>query len=354
MAQSGLETGKTLEQLIDQELKPYVKQIDAEGFYAEDFLKKIGQAGWLSSDKKTQQNLLLDEMELVESVAKVCMTTAFCLWCHLAALTYLRNTSNDLLKKKLLPALENGQILGATGLSNPMKHLAGLEKLHLQAEPADGGYIVSGVLPSVSNLGQTHWMGIIASVDGKQPIMCFIPCEAEGVNLKEKVGYLAVNGSATYACSFKNVFIPTEWIIAKDADNYVEKIRPAFLCYQIPLGLGVTQASIQSIEKVHNKQNGCNRFLQMQSNELQQKESTLKNKVLSLVKKEKVNWKDIAELRLESVYMTLDAVQASMLHNGSAGYIQDSAPSRRLREAYFFANLTPTVKHLEKIIRGQS
>lgn len=29
-----------------------------------------------------------------------------------------------------------------------------------------------------------------------------------------------------------------------------------------------------------------------------------------------------------------------MMHNGSAGYLKDSAPSRRLREAYFFANLT--------------
>lgn len=354
MVNSGLNAGTTLEQLIAQELKPYVKRIDSEAYYAEDFLKKIGQAGWLSSDGKSQQDLLLDEMELVESVAKVCMTTAFCLWCHLAALTYLRNTSNDELKKKLLPALEHGQILGATGLSNPMKHLAGLEKLHLQAEPADGGYTVSGVLPSVSNLGQNHWMGIIANVEGEQPIMCLIPCEAKGVSLKEKVGYLAVNGSATYACSFSNVFIPDEWVVAEDADSYVEKIRPAFLFYQIPLGFGVTQASIESIEKVHKKQNGCNRFLQMQSNELQQKEALLKDKIRLLVKQEKVNWKDIAGLRLESVYLTLDAVQASMLHNGSAGFIRDSAPSRRLREAYFFANLTPTVKHLEKILQGQS
>lgn len=352
MVNSGLETGTTLEQLIEQELKPYVKRIDAEAFYAEDFLKKIGEAGWLSSDGKSQQELLSDEMALVEGVAKVCMTTAFCLWCHLAALTYLRNTSNQVLKNKLLPELENGKVLGATGLSNPMKRLAGLEKLHLQAERTAGGYTVSGVLPSVSNLGEEHWMGIVANVEGKQPIMCLIPCELEGLSLKEKVGYLAVNGSATYACAFNKVFIPDEWVVAEDADSYVETIRPAFLCYQIPLGLGVTQASIESIDKVHNKQNGCNRFLQTQSDELQQKETALRDKVHRLLEQETVNWKDIAALRLEAVYLTLDASQASMLHNGSAGYIQDSTPSRRLREAYFFANLTPTVKHLEKVLQA--
>ncbi|WP_371683801.1 hypothetical protein [Rummeliibacillus sp. TYF005] len=38
-----------------------------------------------------------------------------------------------------------------------------------------------------------------------------------------------------------------------------------------------------------------------------------------------------------------------MLHNGSAGYVNGSAPSRKLREAYFFANLTPTFRQLEKM-----
>jgi hypothetical protein len=30
--------------------------------------------------------------------------------------------------------------------------------------------------------------------------------------------------------------------------------------------------------------------------------------------------------------------------------LQQSDPSRRLRESYFLANLTPTVKHLEKVL----
>lgn len=349
MVKSGLENTTMLQQLIEQELKPYVKKIDTEAFYAEDFLKKIGQAGLLASDGKSQKDLLFNEMELVESVARVCMTTAFCLWCHLAALTYLRNTDNETLKNKLLLPMEDGQVLGATGLSNPMKHFAGLEKLHLQAEPADGGYIVSGILPSVSNLGEDHWLGFVAGVDDSKKIMGLVRCGTEGLSMKEKVNYLAVNGSATYACSFKDVFIPNEWIVSEDAGSYIEKIRPAFISYQIPLGFGVTKASIDSIEKVSKKQNGCNSFLRTQANELKQKETLLKEKTHELLKQEDANWKDIAGLRLEAAYLTLEAVQASMLHNGSAGYIQDSAPSRRMREAYFFANLTPTIKHLEKL-----
>ena len=57
----------------------------------------------------------------------------------------------------------------------------------------------------------------------------------------------------------------------------------------------------------------------------------------------------VVALRRQSVYDTLDAVQANMIHNGASGYVEGSVPYRKLREAYFFANLTPTVRQLEKM-----
>lgn len=352
MKMEALSKVSILEKIIEAELKPYVKKIDTEAFYAERFLRKLGEAGLLSSDNKSEKETILDEMYLVEETAKTCMTTAFCLWCHLAAITYLRHTKNEQLQNKLLPALEKGEILAGTGLSNPMKFYAGLEKLHLSARKVDGGYVVSGVLPSVSNLGGEHWFGFIAGVTESDQVMAIVPCHADGLKMKEKVDYLGINGSATYACSFNDVFVPDEWILSDNAKEYVEEIRPAFISYQIPLGIGVTQASITSIDKVCQKQNGCNQFLKKQPNELRSQIEQIQEKIQSLYNRDDRNWKEIAKVRLEVAYLTLDAVQASMLHNGSAGYIKDCAPSRRLREAYFFANLTPTVKHLEKVLNG--
>ncbi|MGE7121650.1 acyl-CoA dehydrogenase family protein [Peribacillus sp. NPDC046944] len=339
-----------IEQLIEKELRPFVKKIDAEAFYAEGFLKKLGEAGLFSSTNKTEKEILLDEMYVVKETAKVCMTTAFCLWCHLAALTYIRNTDNVEMKTRLLSAFENGEVLGATGLSNPMKYYAGLEKLNLSAKPTEGGYIVNGVLASVSNLGENHWFGLIAGVSENERIMAVVPCKLDGLKLKEKVDYLGINGSSTYACSFNDVFIPKEWVLSENADLFVGKIRPAFIAYQIPLGLGVTQSSIMAIEKVCQKQNGCNQFLRTQSNELQEEERHIQEKILTLFNNDSLDWKEVADIRLKTAYLTLKAVQTNMLHNGSAGYLKDSAPSRKLREAYFFANLTPTVKHLEKVL----
>lgn len=339
-----------LDEIINEELKPYVRKIDVDAFYAENFLRKLGEAGLFSSVNRTEQEVLSNELFLVKETAKVCMTTAFCLWCHLAALTYVRKTGNRQLREELLENLENGELLGATGLSNPMKYYSDLEKIHLKAERTEGGYLISGSLPSVSNLGENHSFGFIASLNEKERIMCFVSCNTKGIALRERTDYLGLNGSATYICVLKDVFVPDERVISKDADAFVEKVKPIFIAYQIPLGIGVTEASIHSIEKVENKQNGCNKYLQTQATDLKEANIAFEDELATLIGADHLDWRAIATVRLSTAYLTLNAVQAGMLHNGSAAYTKVSPSARRLREAYFFANLTPTVKHLEKVL----
>lgn len=333
----------TVETLIEKELKPYVQKIDKEAFYARNFLQKLGEIGAFST-----RNVAL-ELQLIETVAKTCMTTAFCLWCHFAALTYIRNSENDTLKKDLLPLLENGEILGGTGLSNPMKYYANLEKLYLKAKKVETGYEISGVLPAVSNLAENHVFAFIAEEDEQKRIMGFVPFQAERLEKKAKLDFLGLNGSATYACKFNHVFVPNERIVTENADEYIQKIRPSFMLYQIPLGIGVITASIECIETVKNIKNGCNHYLPVQADELWTELNSLKAKLQALISSD-INWREVAALRLKTAYTTLRAVETAMLHQGGAGYLKYSHASRRLREAYFFANLTPTVKHLEKLL----
>lgn len=340
-----------LQALIDEKLKPFVKKIDEEAFYAEDFLYALGKSGFFDSSQKNEDETLLDELTIVQETAKVCMTTAFCLWCHLAALTYIRKTENTRLRSEMLSLLENGEILGATGLSNPMKFYAGLEKLHLTAERVDGGYILNGVLPAVSNLGDHHWFGAIAHNED-QEIMVFVNNDNTAITLKEKSNFLGVNGSATYTCKFNDVFVEDDYVISHDASKFVDQIRPTFILYQVPLGFGVVESSIEGIEKVKAKQNGCNQFLQVQADSLLKKVQKLQTDLIQLIESAEVTLEAISQIRLQAAYDTLEAVQANMLHNGSAGYIIGSTPSRKLREAYFFANLTPTIRQLEKMTQA--
>lgn len=338
-----------LENLLIEQLKPLVRKIDCEAYYPRDFLLELGKKGFYRSKGLTESEILTRDVQIVEKVAEVCMTTGFNLWCHLAALTYIRKSDNPYLKQEVLPLLENGETLGATGLSNPMKYYAGLETLHLKAEETETGYVLNGTLPAVSNLDDKHWFGVIASVNDHKRIMAFVPCAASGLSLQEKPEYLALNGTATYACAFNQVEIPKQWIISGNSDDFCGVVRPTFILYQIPLGIGVTKAAIQSIEKVHNRQNGCNKYLSVQADELREEWSRVRSDLLDLTGGTSLTVNDIIEARYQSVQLTLKATQAEMIHNGSPGYLKKSDPSRRLRETYFFVNLTPTVKQLEKM-----
>ncbi|OZT76652.1 acyl-CoA dehydrogenase family protein [Salinicoccus roseus] len=347
---------QVLDKIIREQLKPLVKKVDQQAYYPEEYLQTLAENGLFTSDGHQMDEVRRRETILVERTAEACMTTAFNLWCHLASLTYLRHCDNQYLKSEILPSLESGEFFGGTGLSNPMKYYSGLEPLHLKARRGEGGYVISGSLASVSNLKREHWFGIIASLDDGGEIMAFVPCSIEGLKMKEKADYIGVNGSATYGCRFNDVFVPEEWIISNDAQSFVDVIRPTFILYQAPLGLGVTSSAIRSMKKAPKKQGNINAFLPVQADEVEGGYNDLKNQLETLIKEghEDDKLRDLLQLRLDIDALTLKAVHGDMLHYGGAGYLQNSHQSRRLRETYFLLNLTPTVKHLEKELSPHS
>jgi hypothetical protein len=64
----------------------------------------------------------------------------------------LAASNNTYLQNKILPAVLKGEIAGATGLSNAMKYLGGIEELRLQAKIEGENVTVNGFLPWASNL----------------------------------------------------------------------------------------------------------------------------------------------------------------------------------------------------------
>lgn len=268
---ASLKTNKeevVLRQIIDEYLKPFNRQIDENAYSPKEFLNEVGKAGFFHSDSLQKEYVNCREMYLIEETAKYCMTTAFTLWCHLAALASVRLSNNPYILNHLLPSFESGKKLGGTGLSNALKFYAGLENIRLEAERADGGFIINGSLPSVSNLNEDHWFVILASLNHHQRIMCLIPVKIEGLGLESKTNFVGINGSATHSCSFHNVYVPDNWIITEEADSFIQKVRPTLVLYQIPLGIGVSIASIKSIKENHSKDIENNQLLKPQPKEL--------------------------------------------------------------------------------------
>jgi hypothetical protein len=337
-----------IDKMIKTDLEPFIREIDHALYYPEKFLKSVGQSGLLNSNGLPIEVVRTREIQLIEKTATFCMTTAFLLWCHLAALASVRMTTNLYIKENLLPQLESGEILGGTGLSNALKYYAGLDGLQLKAVRTEGGYHISGHLPSVSNLGHDHWFTVLASLNNEQRLIGILPANAEGLRLEEKNGFAGMNGSKTFSCVFENVFLPDKWLLTENTDDFIQHLRPTLVLYQIPLGLGVSSASINHLIETYKHNNDeVNAQPEELERTLQQICKTTYDyaRLSDLVA---IN-KEILLTKLETLHFTSKAVHTDMLYSGGRGYLRDSDPFRRLRESYFLVNLTPTVQQLEKL-----
>jgi hypothetical protein len=259
-------------------------------------------------------------------------------------------STNPYIQKNLLPLLESGEILGGTGLSNALKYYAGLEAIRLKAVRTEGGYTISGSLTSVSNLGDDHWFTFLASTNNHQ-VMGVIPVKAAGLKIEEKTGFVGLNGTKTYSCFFNEVFLPDKWIITEETDEFIQQLRPTLVLYQISLGLGVSSASIRSINEIREKNVEELQFLKVHPEELERTLQEIRKRTYHYAKSPALVSvsKDVLLTRLEIVHLTSKAVHADMLYSGGRAYLHNSDPFRRLRESYFLVNLTPTVKQLEKL-----
>ncbi|MBW8330223.1 MAG: acyl-CoA/acyl-ACP dehydrogenase, partial [Thiobacillus sp.] len=150
-----------LAELIARELAPKVVDIDLKGVYPGDFLKQLGALGGLGSLTPVAHGGsargLGHAIRVIEEASKECVSTGFLLWAEYALQWYVINSSNHALAAEMLPKMARGEVLGGTAQSNSMKSCVGIEEARLKAKRVDGGYVINGVLPWVSNIGLNHW-----------------------------------------------------------------------------------------------------------------------------------------------------------------------------------------------------
>ena len=354
---------QSLQDAIAQKLAPDVTKIDLQGIYPEGFLRHIGSIGaygqGVDLDCGGTERGVLPALKAIEMVSETCLSTGFMVWCHNACSWYLQNSDNAFLRSQVLPKVARGEVLAATGLSNPMKHFAGIEKIKIVATPCEGGYILNGTLPWVSNLGENHLFGVSAQIAGSDDyLMAIAQGGMAGLELKQDVHFIALEGTRTFRCLFKNAFISEDWILAAPCDRYVEYIKPGFILMQVGMGLGLTQNCIDLMRRIDRTKQHVNQYLDDRPEELESELEALRLKSYGLaeaigsgrqlVSKEVL--RGVIESRATASELSLRASQSLMLHAGAIGYVHGSIYDRRLRESYFVAMVTPALKHLRKVL----
>jgi alkylation response protein AidB-like acyl-CoA dehydrogenase len=279
-------------------------------------------------------------------------------WCQNTLVWYIANSENQVLIDRLLKNTASGRVLGGTGLSNPMKSFFGIEKLKLRGRKVDGGYVVRGALPWVSNLGPNHLFGtIFEREDAPGEIVMFIAdCADPAVTLQPCQPFLAMDGTGTYGVQFRDVFVPDELILAEQAAPFVKKIRAGFILLQAGMGLGLIKDCIQIMDEVDAPLGHVNRYLPQQPVQFRELYAEFEKETMALARDpynaDDSYWRRVVALRLRLGDASVAAAHAAMLHCGARGYLKSHRAQRRLREAYFVAIVTPATKQLRKMLAG--
>ena len=340
--------------LLDADLAPLVQRID-EGFYPAEIMRRIGEAGAFRRHLALSgRQDLGGAIASMADVAAHCMSTAFCIWCQDACGWYLENTDNAGLRARLQPGIAAGTLLGGTGLSNPIKALANIEGFALRATRAEGGYVVTGVLPWVSNLGEGHWFGTVF-VDADDPahrMMAMVQCGQPGVEIRQNVHFSTLEGTGTYSVRFRRAFIADEMMLADPLGDMIARIRPGFVLLQTGMGLGVIRASIDAMIQADTSQEATNRHLPRRPPYFEAELAALRATIMRLATSPRDGSRDyvreVLQARLRTGELTLQATEAAMLHTGARAFITGAPVQRRLREGYFVAMITPSSRHLSQ------
>ncbi len=345
--------------LVTRELAPLAARVDQEGLYPEAFLRAFGAAGGFGAAIPREFGGLGlglgAQIAITTAVGAECGSTAFIVWCQSVSAWYLLHTPNAATRDRYLAAVARGELLSGSGMSNAVKHLAGIEKIHLRARHDGDGYRIDGVLPWVSNLGEDHLLIAAAEVVGEGYIMFAIPCNADGLALNPCPEFSGMEGTRTLNPRFHDAHVGSDGVLAHPAqfDAYLARIKPGFVLGQAGMGLGVAQGCVASVRKFNVGHSVTNGYLDEQAAPLQAALDALTTRTAALAVRVEGGEPALLEVlraRAQASEFALRAANAAVLHAGARGYLVRSPVQRRLREAVFVSIVTPALKHLRKEI----
>jgi alkylation response protein AidB-like acyl-CoA dehydrogenase len=286
----------------------------------------------------------------IADVARQSVTAAFVYWGQRSFIEYLLQSPNIALRDRLLPSLLDGTLAGATGLSNAMKFLSGMEPLSAQGTADGDGWILNGKLAWITNLRPQRFVAAaaVAPVDGSTPLVAMFASDDAGVQRSDNLQLIALRGSHTAAVRLENVAAPADYIIAPQAPEWLARVRPAFLGMQCGMSLGLATAALEKAAAVAANGRG-----QLSDNiaAAQQSLATLTAQLLEGV----ADGRFVAaapamfKLRIALADLVQQALTLELHAKGGHAYLtqEEDGFARRWRESAFIPVITPSITQLQ-------
>jgi alkylation response protein AidB-like acyl-CoA dehydrogenase len=350
-------TPYTLDTTLAQWLDAHAEPLDATPDHAPDVIPQLARAGVLRVGVPTAfggaGRDTADAIAAIAAVAERSLTAAFVFWGQRTFIEYLLQSPNVGLRERLLAPLLDGKTAGATGLSNAMKHLSGIEALQVNARPdplSAGSWRLDGKLPWVTNLRAPDF--VVAAAVGRgvaQSASIFaIPHDTSGVVRSADLDTMGLRGTNTAALAFDDVRLDSDWQLHEDASTFLPSVRPAFLGMQCGLSIGLARRSLAQAALSPLETRGV-----LQA-EIESAVRALEQANIRLVTGIRYGGfraepSLLFELRIELAGIVRSAIDMELQAAGGRGFMRNArlGLERRWREAAFIPLVTPSLVQLK-------
>jgi alkylation response protein AidB-like acyl-CoA dehydrogenase len=290
----------------------------------------------------------LEAIEAIAHTAEDCLTSGFVFWCQRAFAEYLAASDNPWLQRELLPAVVRAERFGATGLSNAMKHLAGIESLRVRARWQGDRLHLNGYLPWASNLVPGNFVvAVAAETEAGEAIVAAVPADAPGLGRSDDLELLGLRGSNTAALTLDEVTIDRAWVISDRAREFLPAIRPSFLLLQCGLGLGVARSALRTVRSaLGDRPHILRDRFDWQAHRYDELAAAL-GCLAALADFGASETRQLFRIRIALTRLAVEAIGLELEAQGGAAYLTPSRTARRWREVAFLPVLTPSLVQLE-------
>ncbi len=217
-----------IREFAEREIEPKAKQLDQEGKFPFDTIKKLSEMGIMGMVVPKEYGGsgydTLSYSIAVEEISRVCGSTGITVAAHNSLglyPIYLFGTEEQ--KRKYLPDLASGKKLGSFGLTEPE---AGSDAAGTKTTAVLDGdsYVINGSKCFITNASVGETFVITAVTDkskGYKGISSFILEKGmKGFSVGKKENKMGLRGSDTATLIFEDLRVPKENLLGKEGEGF--------------------------------------------------------------------------------------------------------------------------------------
>jgi acyl-CoA dehydrogenase len=218
----------SVRRFLEAEVKPHDERWQEQGYADKAVWRKAGENGFLCMSMPEEYGGSgadkLFSMVLMEEQARINNSSVgWGLHSEIVA-PYLFNYGSEVLKKKYLPKMASGEMIGAIAMSEPGAG-SDLQAIKTTALRSGSGYVLNGSKTFITNGWNCDLVIVVAKTDpakgAKGTSLVVVDTSMKGFAKGKRLKKMGLKGQDTAELFFDNVEVPAENLLGQENNGFI-------------------------------------------------------------------------------------------------------------------------------------